>query len=129
MFRPMARDLLTERYAERKRAATARASALRDRVPALVSRLVAQGATRVVLFGSLASGAEPHAGTDVDLCVEGLSERDAARTSLELELVAGARVDVVCWEFASAELRQMIEAYGRDVTTDRAENWPQHVAG
>jgi predicted nucleotidyltransferase len=35
------------------------------------------GARRVVLFGSLASGAEPHAGTDIDLCVEGVSERDA----------------------------------------------------
>ncbi len=124
----MARDLLAERYAERKRAAAERAEALRRRVPALASSLVAWGAQRVVLFGSLSSGAEPHAGTDIDLCVEGVSERDAARFALDLAAKAGCRVGIVCWEWASPELRHMIQAYGRDVT-GLAEGASLHVAG
>jgi predicted nucleotidyltransferase len=122
------RDLLAERYAERRRAAAERAEALRRRIPALASSLVEWGARRVVLFGSLSSGAEPHAGTDVDLCVEGVSERDAARFALDLAGSAGCRVGIVCWESASPELRHMIETYGRDVTSPMTGE-SRHVSG
>ncbi len=123
----MHRDLLAERYAQRARSAAARAERLRAAVPALASCLVARGARRVVLFGSLASGAEPHAGTDVDLCVEGLGWRALASIALDLETMAGGPVDLVCWEDASLDLRRVIETTGLDVTPALPEP-SRHVA-
>jgi predicted nucleotidyltransferase len=122
-------DLLAERYVKSKHAARARAAALVQRVPSLASVLIARGARRVVLFGSLATKAEPHAETDVDFCVEGLSERDAGRAALDLEELAGARVDIVCWEFASPAFKRMIQDRCCDVTSEAEELLRRRVAG
>lgn len=119
MDRP-APPLLVARIAERQLEARARADVLRARVPELARRLRAVGASRVRLFGSLATGARPHADTDVDLCVEGLSDREAAAAAIDLESIAGARVDVVRWESASERLRARIAADGIDVTENLA---------
>jgi predicted nucleotidyltransferase len=75
------------------------------------------GATRVRLFGSLATGTPPHADTDIDLCVEGLDEGAAADALLELESIARARVDLVRWEAAGPRLRARVESDGIEVGT------------
>jgi predicted nucleotidyltransferase len=90
-----ARDPLVERIAHAQRMARDRAARLRALVPALARELTERGATRVRLFGSLATGAEPHAATDVDLCVEGMDETAFVEAALCVERIAAARVDVV----------------------------------
>jgi len=109
---------LVERIALRQEEARTRADALRARVPLLASRLRALGATRVRLFGSLATNAAPHIGTDIDLCVEGLDESAAGDALLELLPLAGARVDVVRWEGASERLRARIARDGVEVVDE-----------
>lgn len=108
-------DPLVHRIAASQRAAEERARRLRSLLPDLASALKARGARRVRLFGSLATGADPHAGTDVDLCVEGLPDESLADAVLELEARAGARVDVVRWESASQRMRRRIERDGVEV--------------
>lgn len=88
----VARDPLIERIAEAQRAARARAQSLRALVPALARELASRGATRVRLFGSLATGSEPHGGTDVDLCVEGMDAAAIVDATEHVEAIAGARV-------------------------------------
>src|SRR5436853_7244876 len=107
----MAPDPLAERIGKRIAAAREHAERLRKLVPELAARLRAEGATRVILFGSLASGSVVHEGTDVDLCVEGLAQVDAERLGLEFSERA-VRVDIVRWETAPPELRAVIAAYG-----------------
>ena len=114
-------DGLVRRIAARQRDARRRAEAMRKAVPALAGELCARGATRVVLFGSLATGAPPHDRTDVDLCVEGLSDGAVALASLDLEAAFGIPVRVICWEFASEPLRELIRTYGEDVTVPASQ--------
>ena len=109
---------LVERIARRQDDARARADALRARVPLLASRLRALGATRVRLFGSLATRAEPHAATDIDLCVEGLDESAAGDALLDLELLAGTRVDIVRWEAATERLRERVARDGIELVDE-----------
>jgi len=106
---------LVERIARRQEDARLRADALRACVPTLARRLRVLGATRVRLFGSLATHAQPHAATDIDLCVDGLDDFAAGEAILELEPMAGARVDVVRWEGASDRLRARITRDGVEV--------------
>jgi predicted nucleotidyltransferase len=108
-------DPLVDRIAAEQERARKRAERLRALVPRMAALLRARGARRVRLFGSLATGAEPHAATDVDLCVEGLDEGATADATLALEAVADARVDVVCWESASERLRRRVERDGVEV--------------
>jgi predicted nucleotidyltransferase len=108
-------DLLAERIATRDRAARDRAEALRVRLPSCVRRLRARGATRVVLFGSLATGAPLHAATDVDLAVWGLSERDVLDLALDLEDDLGASVDLVRVESAGPSLLARIARDGKEL--------------
>ncbi len=68
----------------------------------------------MILFGSLATGAEPHDGTDIDLCVEGLTQADAERAALGLGLGVGP-VDIVRWETAPPAMRALIEQYGQQI--------------
>ena len=107
----MVSDLLARRVAERIDAALVHAERLRGAVPLLARGLRERGATRVVLFGSLASGAPPHEGTDIDLCVEGLSQAEIERAALDLAEHVAA-VDLVRWETASPELRAVVAQYG-----------------
>lgn len=109
---------LVERIARRQADARARADGLRKAVPALARELRALGARRVRLFGSLATGAEPHEGTDIDFCVEGLDESRAAGASLDFETRIKAHVDVVRWEGASERLRVRIDREGVEIPDD-----------
>lgn len=88
-----------------------RAERLRREVPELARRLRARGATRVVLFGSLASGAAPHEETDIDLCVQGLTQAEVEQAALEFVAAVGP-VDLVRWETAPPELRSVVTTYG-----------------
>jgi predicted nucleotidyltransferase len=92
----MKSDPLTARIAQAQLAARARASSLLAAVDGVAAELSRRGATRVRLFGSLATGKEPHAGTDIDLCVWGLTDSalfDAAVAfqdrALPVQLVRG----------------------------------------
>ena len=65
------RAFLLKRRAEREAAVAQRSARLEAALPGLTDRLVALGARRVWLFGSLAWGV-PHERSDIDLAVEGL---------------------------------------------------------
>jgi len=67
-----------------------------------------------VLFGSLALGTF-RAGSDIDLAVSGLMERDLARRERELTSLAGVAVELINLDIASAGIRQHIEHFGRDL--------------
>jgi predicted nucleotidyltransferase len=108
-------DLLTARIANRLHAAHARAESLRAKVPACARLLRTRGATRVVLFGSLATGATPHETTDVDLAVWGISEDVARDVILDLEDVVGGAVDLVTMETASASLVARVARDGLEI--------------
>ena len=107
----MATDLLAERIAARASLATMRARQLRAAASAAATQLRTLGAQRVILFGSLASGAQPHGDSDIDLCVEGLPQGLVERFRLDASGPAG-RLDIVRWETASPELRAVIATYG-----------------
>jgi predicted nucleotidyltransferase len=108
-------DPLVDRIAARQQVARAHADRLRSLLPELAAALRAMGARRVRLFGSLATGAEPHAGTDVDLCVEGLDDARLADAVFALEARANARVDVVRWESAGDRLRRRVDRDGVEI--------------
>lgn len=61
------------------------------------------GATRVVLFGSLARGSA-HERSDVDLAVWGLSHEQVSVALDEVTAILGAPVDLVCMESAPRSL-------------------------
>ena len=96
--------------------ARVRAERLRAIVPALAERLYRIGATRVVLFGSLAPSGTPHEESDVDLCVEGLDDDALADVILDLVELVGCDVDLVRWEAASPPLRRRITSEGVEVS-------------
>ena len=109
-------DPLVSRIAADQVRARARARRLREEdVPRLAGELRARGARRVRLFGSLATQAEPHAATDIDLAVDGMEEGAAAEALLALELTVDARIDLVLWETAGERVRRAIERDGVEV--------------
>jgi predicted nucleotidyltransferase len=99
---------LLQRERRRHAAVEARRAGLRARLPALVTTLSEEyGARRIVLFGSLAWGGF-HAGSDVDVAVEGIAaERmpDAAATACE---TMDATVELFRLETLPASFRQRI---------------------
>ncbi|HKQ67868.1 MAG TPA: nucleotidyltransferase domain-containing protein [Polyangiaceae bacterium] len=112
----MQTDPLVRRIAEEQRRALERADRLRALLPRAVELLQKRGATRVVLFGSLATGVDPHAGTGVDLCVHGLSFEDCADVLLELEALFGSQVDLVHAESAGLRLLRRVARQGKELT-------------
>lgn len=108
-------DLLAARIANRLRVQHARAERLRAQVPACARLLRARGARRVVLFGSLATGAQPHESTDVDLAVWGLSEAAARDLILDLEDLVSAEVDLVRMESAAPSLVSRVAQDGLEI--------------
>jgi len=102
------------RREERQRAtARGRAEALLARLPVARRILVeVHGASRVTLFGSLASG-EPHAQSDVDLAVEGLCPEAYFTSLADLTTALGCTVDLVRTESAPSSLLSRIAAEGR----------------
>ena len=108
-------DLLERRIAERQARARARAATLRAKAAEAASFLRARGATRVVLFGSLVTGAEPHEGTDVDIAVFGMSFDAVLEAALDLERLFGAHVDLVRGEDASPSIFARLARDGVDL--------------
>lgn len=108
-------DLLATRIEARRLRAAEHAGRLRARLPELTERACAVGATEVVLFGSIMSGATPHEDSDVDLAVGGLSQVSVEMASLELGTWLGARVQLVRREDASAELADLVGCFGRSL--------------
>ena len=90
----------------------------------VVGVLRRRGATRVVLFGSLATGAEPHASTDIDVMVEGLKLADCAEALLELEAMLEVPIDLVHADSASERLGRIdvTDAQGSDITQLTSES-------
>lgn len=103
---------LARRAAAERRALEAWAAGVRARLPEAARLLRGDyGATRVWLFGSFAQGGV-HAGSDVDLAVEGLSEAAHYRAMARVAGVLGAEVDLVRVEEAPPRLRARITAEG-----------------
>jgi predicted nucleotidyltransferase len=99
---------LRHRESERRSAAAERASRLRASLPRVTGLLRRKhGVTRVLLFGSLATGSATTE-SDIDLAVEGLAtERYFDALADLMEIVAGP-ADLVRLEEASSSLRQRI---------------------
>jgi predicted nucleotidyltransferase len=96
---------------DQKRAEKLRETALRC-ARLLVERFDAK---RVYLFGSLASGRQPHESTDIDLAVEGLGPGRVywrALSQLWDLLPPGAELDLVPMEDAYPELLDLIHREG-----------------
>jgi predicted nucleotidyltransferase len=108
-------DPLIQRIAAQQDLARARARALTAEAARIAERLRARGATRVVLFGSLATGAMPHAETDVDLCVFGLDEVAFGEMVIEIMETAAGPVDLVRGETASPRLMRALARDGREI--------------
>lgn len=71
------------------------------------------GVKRVILFGSLAHGAWFAPDSDVDLVVEGLSDKDYWEAwRLAEEIIGDRPVDFIELEMAGDSLRRAIERYG-----------------
>jgi predicted nucleotidyltransferase len=103
-------------FAARARASSERSHERRSRalasLPRLVAALVARGAHRVWLFGSLAWGT-PHEASDIDLAVEGLPRDDLFHAMGELLAVAPVSVDLVRIEEAPPGLVRRVRIEGR----------------
>ena len=84
------------------------------RAAVILKRDAKRGATRVVAFGSLAHGAWFHAGSDLDLAVEGLKPGVIWRAWSAVERVApGFQVDLVELETTTDRLRKRIQEQGK----------------
>lgn len=105
---------LARRERERAVAIVARSHERVAAVPSLVAILVARGATRIWLFGSLAWGGA-HESSDIDLATEGLAADELLRAQGELLCAAPAPVDLVRLEEAPPELAARVRADGRCV--------------
>ena len=76
--------------------------------------LVAYGARRVWLFGSLAAG-HPKPDSDVDLAAEGLPAGVYFKALADLMGLFQAPVDLVRWEDAPESLRDRVVSEGREL--------------
>jgi len=93
---------------ERRRTSAAE---LRARLPAVVASLAAQGAARIILFGSIARG-EADDDSDLDIAVVGLPAARFFETMAQAWAAAGRPVDLVRLEDAPPTLRDRILADG-----------------
>ncbi len=71
------------------------------------------GATRVVLFGSLAHQAWFHARSDVDLAVEGIAPEAFSLAWEEAQMLVGRSLDLVRVSAATPAVRRAIARHGR----------------
>lgn len=72
------------------------------------------GASRVVVFGSVADGAESHVPSDVDLAVWGLTPAAYLEAVAQLQACSpDFRIDLVRMEHCTASLRKAIQDEGR----------------
>jgi len=109
-----AREAWRARDGARRELAHQAAEQARSKLPGLVALLHARGASRVVLFGSLAEG-RFGVDSDIDLAVQGMPSSALLGTPHDLTLHAGRRVDVVRLEEAPASLVARIAECGREL--------------
>ncbi len=93
---------------------TARQNARKD-AQKMASFLAEAGATRVILFGSLARGDGFTPQSDIDLATEGLDWPTYWRTLSALHRMSEFNVDLVILEDAEPEFRQRIVQGGEDL--------------
>jgi predicted nucleotidyltransferase len=104
--------VIVARFARAQGERAARTAAIRAQVfQEVLPAAQALGAGRVFLFGSFAWG-EPHAGSDVDLAVEGLSAAGCDALAAALLFRLDAPIDVVPLNGAAAGLRDRVLAEG-----------------
>ncbi len=104
--------VLRRRERNRRRRAEARAQALRHKLPEAARLLKNEyGASRLVLFGSLASGGVTE-NSDVDLAVEGLEPELYFPALADLMGLFGTGVDLVRVEHAPPSLAERIQQEG-----------------
>lgn len=70
------------------------------------------GATRVMLFGSLAHAAWYTLDSDVDILVEGIGDEFWRAWEAVEEIVGAHGVDLIDWDMASESLRQTVSEEG-----------------
>ena len=93
-----------------RRAETERAARARAALPAIVDALSAMGATRIVLFGSLATG-RFGLDSDIDLAVEGIENE--LRAAIAAERVANEfTVDIAPLDRALPHVKERIVREG-----------------
>ena len=109
-----ARERLSQRLHRRSREDIEADAAARALLPVLTKTLNDAGATRVVLFGSLATELF-RAHSDIDLAVGGLTERRLAGLERELTLRAGRPVELANLEAMSSCLRDQIGRFGQEL--------------
>ncbi|HEX2689335.1 MAG TPA: nucleotidyltransferase domain-containing protein [Kofleriaceae bacterium] len=98
----------------RERSAEARAAELGARLGDAAALLRAAGATRVWVFGSLATG-KTRPESDIDLAVEGLHPGRYFDVLADLMALFRSPVDLVTMEQAPTSLRETIRATGREL--------------
>lgn len=107
------RQAWADRWAAEARSAKERAQRALELLPMLVKILVEEyDATGVALIGSLARG-DFHASSDIDLVVAGVPAASFYRAGAALERAAGVPVDLVPWETATDEMREVVSSEGR----------------
>lgn len=109
---PTIARFVARRAGERRERIEARRKRLLDVLPSLVRALLARGARRVWLFGSLAWGAV-HEQSDIDVAVEGLSSNVLLAAQGELLLLSPCGVDLIRLEEAPGTLAERIREHGR----------------
>jgi len=102
---------VAEAAQERRRTTSA---AIRARLPAVLDELTKLGATRVILFGSVARG-EAEEDSDLDLAVEGLPAARLFDAMAKALRAAGRPVDLLRLEEAPTTLRDRVLADGEVV--------------
>ena len=106
-------SLLHEREARKWTMGLQRATRIRTRLQDARQLLCERGASRVRVFGSLATGGFSE-GSDVDLAVWDLPPRSQFRCMADLATLLDATVDLILWEDAPQSLRDRILAEGWD---------------
>lgn len=100
------RHALAERRQRAQRVAQTAAKILKERF----------GASRVVLFGSVAHGQGFHAESDIDLAVEGIAMADFWRAWAALDAVDPSfEINLIAIDEAKPSLRAVIETEGVDL--------------
>ena len=95
----------------------------------LASFLTAKGATKVVLFGSLAREKDFTPDSDIDLATEGISWPAYWRILSTLQHMTSFKVDLVVLEDAGPDLRQRVLREGVELAGDSRRQPAPHAEG
>lgn len=107
------RQAWAERWAEETRRSVERTQRALSLLPELVRRLVDDyQATGVALIGSLARG-DHRATSDIDLVVAGVAAGAFFKAGAALERAADMPVDLVPWETATEDMRDVVAREGK----------------